>query len=282
MMEIPILFIKTILLRPYVFVFLIAFLVAGTISMGRIRTLVFLLVTWMIAFASEYCSTRTGFPYGFYHYTELTRGQELFISNVPFMDSLSYTFLLFASYSTALFSLAPLRIQGWNIQMADTFTLRKSCKVLFLTAVYMMMIDVVIDPIALRGERWFLGKIYYYDHQGYYFGVPLSNAMGWGLVGLVATFLFQKLETKFLGTTYCDKGIRLWPARGLLGVGLYFGVLMFNLGITAWIKEWGLLMAGCFVYLIPIVLLGLRLFDPKVRATDEEWQKHIRDFRISG
>src|SRR3970040_106974 len=102
-MHVLILFFKTVALRPYVFTFLAAFLLTGIISMGLWRTFTFFGGVWAIAFLSEISSTRTGFPYGLYHYTGITRGQELYIGNVPFMDSLSYTFLLFASFSLALF-----------------------------------------------------------------------------------------------------------------------------------------------------------------------------------
>jgi len=61
--------VSTILLRPYVFI---------------------LLGFYLIAFISEYTSTRIGIPYGLYHYTGETHGKKLFISNVPFMDSLSH------------------------------------------------------------------------------------------------------------------------------------------------------------------------------------------------
>lgn len=279
-MEIPILFFKTIALRPYVFIFLAVFLFAGIITMGRRRTLTFLFVTWVLAFLSEFSSTRTGFPYGWYHYTHYTRGQELFVFNIPFMDSLSYTFLLFSAYSMSLLSLAPLRIQKGDFQVVDTFKLRGSWRVLLLTSIYMVMIDVVIDPIALQGEKWFLGKIYYYEHHGFYFGVPLSNALGWGLVGFVSTFIFQRIEKSWLSGSFKDKGIRAWPYRGVLGMGLYYGVLLFTLGVTAWIQDWDLLIAGCFIYLIPTALLFLRLFDPKARASEEDWTQHLHEFQV--
>jgi len=121
----------------------------------------------------------------------------------------------------------------------------------------------VIDPVALQGEKWFLGKIYYYEEGGSYFGVPITNALGWGLVGLVATAIFQWFErNKFKEKR--DFGIRKFPFRDLMGVGLYYGVLIFNLWITWSIGEQGLFTAGCFIFLIPTVLLFLRLFDPKV------------------
>ena len=84
--------ISTILLRPYVFVLLGFYLIAGSFQLGLKRIVAFTILAYFIAFVSEYASTRIGIPYGFYHYTGETHGKELFISNVPFMDSL---FVLF-------------------------------------------------------------------------------------------------------------------------------------------------------------------------------------------
>ena len=279
-MDVPILFLKTIALRPYVFIFLLAFFVSGVVTMGRVRTVVFFLSTWMIAFLSEFSSTRNGFPYGLYHYTEFTRGEELFIFNVPFMDSLSYTFLLFASYSMALFAVSPVRVRKFDVQVADTFSIRQSGVVLLLTAVFMMMIDVVIDPVALQGDRWFLGQIYYYENHGEFFGVPLTNALGWGFVGAVATFVYQRLERRFLSRSFRDRGIVIFPLRGLFGVGLYYGVLFFILTMAWIIGERGIFLAGCFIYAIPTVLLVARCRDSRVQATEEDWTAHKRDFQL--
>ncbi len=272
-MEFPLLFLKTVALRPYVFVFLAFFFLAGTVTMGVRRTLVFLLGTWGIAFLSEFSSTRNGFPYGFYHYTEATRGAELFISNVPFFDSLSFTFLLFASFSMALFFLAPLRGKSPEDPVAGTFAIRWSWKTAILTAVFMMVIDFIIDPVALRGEQWFLGKIYYYDYSGAYFGVPLTNALGWGLVGLVAIFVYQQIERRWLGPGFKDWGLRSWRGRGLYGVGLYYGVLLFNLAVTAWIGETGLLIAGCFVFILPTILLIIRIGDTRLEPNSDRMKR---------
>ncbi|MFH1018041.1 MAG: carotenoid biosynthesis protein [Pseudomonadota bacterium] len=278
-MDLPILLWKTVLLRPYVFLFLAAFLAIAIPSMGLRRTLTFFIGTWILAFLSEFSSTRNGFPYGFYHYTGSTRGEELFISNVPFMDSLSYSFLLFASFSMALLTVAPLYVKKWDAQLMDTFDVRQSWKVLFLTALYMMMIDVVIDPLALLGDRWFLGRIYFYDEPGYYFGIPLSNAFGWGLVGLVAAAIYQFLERKFMSAGFRDIGIRPLRFQAFLGAGLYYGVLLFNLAITAWIGERGLLIAGGFIFLLPTVFLVLKVLNPRARVTEEEWRTRSKMLR---
>ena len=80
----------TLLRRPYVFAFLITFVWAATRDLGPLRMLGFLAWGFAVAFAAEYASTRVGVPFGLYHYTGATRGTELYLSNVPFFDSLSF------------------------------------------------------------------------------------------------------------------------------------------------------------------------------------------------
>src|SRR5712692_6665835 len=91
----------TLTLRPYVFAFLALFVAAGSADLGWRRTTLFGVVVWPIAWLAEFSSTRTGFPFGLYHYTGLTRGRELYVADVPFMDALSFTFLTYASFCLA-------------------------------------------------------------------------------------------------------------------------------------------------------------------------------------
>ena len=156
----------TIILRPYVFVFLVVYLVASTLQFGLKRTLGFTVGGYLLVFLAEYSSTRTGFPFGFYYYIDTTRQQELWISNVPFMDSLSFTFLAYASYATALFLCAPLWRTRRDVQVIDTKAIRRSPSVLALAVMFFVLIDMIIDPVALRGSRWFLGQIYGYYEVG--------------------------------------------------------------------------------------------------------------------
>ena len=106
-MELLSLLIKTITLRPYVFMFLGTFLILATRFIGWRRAGYFLGITWVVAFASEFSSTRTGVPFGLYHYTGSSASEELYLSNIPFMDSLSFPFLLYASYCMALAFILP-------------------------------------------------------------------------------------------------------------------------------------------------------------------------------
>src|SRR6185503_16963288 len=82
----------TLLLRPYVFGFLAVYLLAAALDLGLRRVVLFTACVGSVALVAELSSTRTGIPFGFYTYTQSTRGQELFIADVPFMDPLSFTF----------------------------------------------------------------------------------------------------------------------------------------------------------------------------------------------
>jgi uncharacterized membrane protein len=222
---------NTLLLRPYVFGFLLAFLVAAVRDLGPLRTVGLAGWGWTVAFVAEYWSTRVGIPFGLYHYTAATVGRELYLSNVPAFDPLSFVFLAYASLCLARWATG----KGAGAAVA------------LLAGVVMMLLDVVIDPLAVRGDRWFLGRIFYYPAGGLYFGVPLSNFVGWMLVGWVTVggYLWA------IGSRErAPRASRFGP-----GVCLYYGVLLFNLTLTAWIGEWGLLGAGILVHLSTYLLL---------------------------
>jgi putative membrane protein len=221
----------TLVLRPYVFGFLAAYLVLAVRDLGPRGAAGLLVWGFAVAFAAEYASTRIGVPFGLYHYTGATRGQELYVSNVPFFDSLSFPFLAYSAWCAA----------RWAWPAASPV------RTVTAAGVLMMWLDVVIDPAAVRGDRWFLGRIFYYVEEGVYFGVPLSNFAGWLVVGMVGVGLYLVLAG-------APPMHRPW-----LGVALYYAVLGFNLAVTAWIGEWPLLVIGIALHvLVAIGLLGFR------------------------
>ena len=232
----------TLVLRPYVFAFVALFLIAGARDLGVRRTLLFAAWVWPLAWLAEFSSTRVGVPFGLYHYTGSTRGTELFIADVPLMDSLSFTFLAYAAFCLARMALGP---------RAGALALT------VVGGVLMMLLDVVVDPIAVRGDRWFLGRIFYYPEGGAYFGVPLSNFVGWAVVGMASIGGYLALVRGALG-------------RGPgAGTALYYAVLAFNLAVTAWIGEWLLLVIGLFVHGVTAIVLCAVRGRPVVRPNME-------------
>jgi len=223
----------TLVFRPYVVGFLAFFLVAAIRDLGRARALGFLVWGFLVALAAELSSTRVGLPFGLYHYTGATAGTELFIGNVPFFSPLSFPFLAYASFCLARRALGP----GWAGSRAGRL------RTVTLAGALMTFLDVVIDPLAVRGERWFLGHLFTYPEGGVYFGVPLSNFVGWFLVGWVTV----------AGYVYLAGAGRLGSPR--LGVTLYYLVLTVNLAVTLWTGELLIAAAGIVVQSAVFLLL---------------------------
>jgi len=254
-MEFLLLLAGTLALRPYVFIFLGVYLALATLHLGAGRAAAFLALGYGIAWAAEFCSINFGFPFGEYLYIPATLDLELWVAGVPFMDSLSYVFLAYASYCLALTALGGER----GFQVREDFALQQSRRTLVLGAVLMVALDMVIDPVALRGYRWFLGQIYGYPEGGVYFGVTLSNFAGWFLVGLALIRVMQYLIGMAAAVRLWDWGRRSMLSPALLGSGLYLGVLGFNLAMTFAIGETCLGWVGIFIYLPFLSWLMLKL-----------------------
>jgi len=249
----------TIWLRPYVFIFLGAYLVIAALRLGAGRALAFLVLGCCISWCAEFSSIHVGIPFGEYLYIPATVHREIWVAGVPLMDSLSYVFLAYASYAMALLALTPGGWEGGDFSLRGEAAMQGSWRPLILGAVLMTSLDIIIDPLALRGYRWFLGQIYGYPEGGVYFGIPLSNFGGWFLVSLVLIRVLQFLVTRLPPSPWWDGGRRPFPCQALLGPGLYLGALGFNLVMTFLIGEYCLGWVGIFIYLPFLTWLGLKL-----------------------
>ncbi len=265
----------TIILRPYFIGFLLAYFLACSLHLGCKRAVLFAFAGYVIAWASEYSSIHTGIPYGRYSYTCLTKGRELWLAGVPFMDSMSFVFLSYASYSLALFALSPAVVGGY---LLENRKIRHSLGVRLLGAFFCMCLDVIIDPAALRGDRWFLGQIYgYADKNGFYFGIPVSNFIGWFVVGFLLILALQLID-RLLGARR-DLSGSTYTWRYLPGPAIYLGVVIFNLSVTFYIGEYELLRVGIFLVFLPLVLLvSFMRISLRGIAPDKAIEAHLQDF----
>ena len=278
----------TILHRPYVFAFLIAFLVLGRIYWGWRKTFLWLVIGYVVAWASELSSIHNGFPYGLYHYIYENMVGELMVAGVPFWDSLSYPFMIFAGYTTARFILnqpppcPPLEKGGKSVSPPFEKGGPGGIYAALLGAFLTMLLDVIIDPLTVLGDRWFLGNIYYYPNGGQYFGVPLTNFAGWFLVPLTVILMFQLVIARSVsdeaisrnhsisgdrhvgrslpsseakGPPRDDKSLthsRTYALTHFLYPLFYLSIALFNIAITMWIGEPLLASIDCLI-LAPVV-----------------------------
>jgi putative membrane protein len=262
-----------VILRPYVFLFLLAYLILAVAAWGWMRALLYAVLGYGIAWAAEFSSIHNGFPFGPYAYISApTIDRELWIAGVPFMDSLSFVFLTFAGLQMARLVTEPLAfgpLGTWDRRWAEPARPVR-WRTWLLGGLLTMGLDMVIDPVALRGDRWFLGQLYYYPEGGPYFGVPLANFAGWALVSwaVIGSFLLldRRLLQRFWG------GWRSHPADALGGAGLFLGVLAFNLAATFAIGEGALGMVGCLwgALMVAPALIKLRGMRPVMVAPSAE------------
>ncbi len=271
----------TVTMRPYVFAFFAFYLLAAVTHIGWKKTACFTVIGYLIAFLSEFSSINSGIPYGWYYYIEATRGKELWVAGVPFFDSLSYVFLSYCSYTAALLTLCPLKTERWNVITLESRAIRRSSSVLVLASFYQVFLDIIIDPVALQGRRWFLGQIYGYREAGIHFGVPLSNYAGWLVVSFVLVFALQRIDACVAKGVERPSGIVNLPFRSLLGPALYLSVIIFNLTVTICLGENLMALCGIFIFTLPVFIVGVFQARRVNRYSRGELAEHVRDYPYS-
>jgi uncharacterized membrane protein len=203
------------------------------------------------------------------------------VFGVPFMDSLSYVFLAYASYSLAVLIASPIARDRRLWCALETRRIRGSFLVRVLGAIFMAYLDIIIDPVALQGGKWFLGRIYEYPGGGVYFGIPISNFAGWTLVGFLLIWLLQKIDGWLTGKK--DLVGHQYAARHLIGPVLYLGIAAFNIFMAFFIGEFTMAWASLFIFLLPAVLVvsitRMKLADTANAAPAIE--AHLRDFPMA-
>lgn len=142
--------------------------VAGGVTIGWRRTLLFAAVTVAISLSYELLGTGTGFPFGAYSYTDGLGAKVL--ERVPFTIPLSWFYMGFACYvlgqwATARWKLSPRTL--WPV---------------LLGAWLLTGWDTILDPAMAHPDMPL--KFWVWHETGPYFGMPAKNFVGWVATGL--------------------------------------------------------------------------------------------------
>ncbi len=126
---------------------------------------VFVAIALVVGNAFENIGVRTGFPYGRYYFTDLM-GPKILV--VPVLLGLAYVGMAYLSWTVARIILGypPESLRGWRVVTLP-----------LIAAFVMVSWDFALDPVwgtLLRAWIWRDG--------GPYFGVPVSNFLGWFLL----------------------------------------------------------------------------------------------------
>jgi putative membrane protein len=165
----------------------------------------------------------------------------------------------------------------WDLVPLETRPLRRSFAVLFLGSLFQAYLDIIIDPVSLQGYRWFLGQIYGYREQGYHFGVPLSNYLGWWLVSALMIFALQRLASRPSGDGP-PAGVRQVPFKALLGPFLFLSVIAFNLALAVLIGEMTIAVTGAFIVFLPLAISAIGITRRINRYHRDELAESLRDY----
>jgi len=157
----------------HIFPPLVFALVHGAMVYGWRAAVAFAGLCVVVGNVFENVSTRTGFPFGHYHFTERMGPK---ILQVPILLGLAYVGMGYLSWTVARAMLGGRRdwLAGWRVATLP-----------LLASVVMTAWDVAMDPVwATVGHLWI------WEQGGAYFGVPVSNLVGWLLTNYVIYQLF--------------------------------------------------------------------------------------------
>ena len=193
---------------PIITVAATAFVVACVLRLhGLWGTMAFVGLVFAIPYGSEFVGVLTGVPYGPYAYTGLV-GPRLF-GLVPFFIFIAWVNVAYMVIATTTLGLG-----------------RSSLWLAPLDGVLAAAWDVMVDPLAVRAGYWV------WQGPPAFYGVPLSNFLGWILVvtllSVLARLVWARDARAPAETSRTVAGIL--PAL-LLGSGLAFGALALASGM---------------------------------------------------
>ncbi len=144
--------------------------------LGRRDAIILFVIFGVLALLIETSAIVTGFPYGHFGYSELL-GFRLF-GYTPWTVALGWTPLVLAAY--ALIS----RVLEKQTSAISYQLLALIVRIL-LTAVTLVIFDLVIDPGAVKIGFW------RYEGGGPFYGVPYANFTGWLFSGAIAAVVLE-------------------------------------------------------------------------------------------
>ena len=199
---------------------------AWAIGIGR-ASLVFA-ASFVLSLASELAGTSTGFPFGEYGYT--TRLGYLIGGLVPFNIPTSWFYMLVAS----------LAICGRLLDARDDNRSRWWWSL--VAALVLTAWDVSMDPAMVKTAHWLwklpdlsnAHPIAQFIGSDFFFGMPLTNWLGWLLTGILVSRVMLQLvppSTWARAVSPHDFPLVLYAVNGLLPIAICFRQDMVPAGV---------------------------------------------------
>ena len=157
------------------------FLVHGSMIWGWLNIITFVTISFFIGVFVEIIGTKTGLIFGGKYEFNLKLSPGPSISGIPLIIPLSWSGLIYM-----ILNYCELVLGGPFYLLSN-----QNITLLFLPSILMVLLDLVLDPIAVDEKRWSWKK------PGAYYGVPLLNFVGWLFTTLLILFIFQLFQSDF-------------------------------------------------------------------------------------
>ena len=156
---------------------------------GLARTVKTFAIVTILSYLAELLGSSTGFPFGKYRYTDILQPQ---IAGVPLLIPLAWMMMLPPAWAIAQIILSKAQNLKHEIHKgARRKTLKKPSwdfvpfvfKFAFLSSLAFTAWDLFLDPQMVGFGFWV------WEAPGQYFGIPLSNYLGWIVVSALITLV---------------------------------------------------------------------------------------------
>ncbi len=135
---------------------------------GWPRTLRVIALVAVVTYTAEFVGSRSGLPFGRYHYTDLLQPQ---LAGVPLLIPLAWFMMLPPAWAIA----QQIACHRWQFYI--------------ISAAAFTAWDFFLDPQNVAWGLWV-----WTDSTGGYFGIPWLNYGGWFLVSLLVTMLVRPTD----------------------------------------------------------------------------------------
>jgi uncharacterized membrane protein len=224
-------------------------LIHGSKRYGWDNLFIFFGITFLISWSIESVSIALGAPFGAFHYTDLLGAR---IGAVPMAVMPAYFVAGYLAWTMGTIFLGTL---GTGMERRNLFL------VPFIASFIMVMWDFCLDPIKSTIEGAWV-----WEEGGAYFGVPISNFIGWYLTIFLIYQLFALYLYRFGTNKPVAQGRTYWTLAPVMYLGLALQYLLHPFFQTENLEIYWSLFLACILTMVFTSVLNI-IF---VNRLDEE------------
>lgn len=162
-------------------------IIHSSLTLEKKKTSIFFIAAFFFALFSESVGVKYGLIFGHYYYNPALT--PFFFGLVPVMNVVSWLPVIYMSYTFANMILNGFGSPKPNIKQNKLYMLILLVLLSAISGLVATNLDMLVDPVVVSTQGWF------WIGGGPYFGVPISNFIGWFMVTFVFTFLFRLYES---------------------------------------------------------------------------------------